>query len=577
MARGYDKSQQEETDVEKSYQSPEVIVHDITEALLKKGYKLVPTVKGKHANHNIYVKSRVPENQNIHYWKRPTTEIEWTGFTSTLENVIYNLGSVNGSDYLSIARKLQVNLLQQATDKKTVLAGIGYSNAFCKDPKADRSFSGQLAFKQIPRLSWFPELKDLSPFELLALFPQAEAKAFMLMLGRTMCGVGGSISTEGTIAHRMRAAAIVVGVDPGLGKSTLLTGLIAAMKLLGYHAEPIVDGAARFGWGEVAESDLAFRDDLNRQSQTALLKSDKLKTIITGGALSTERKGIDSDTTDSKATLICCSNEYNVYDFYQMDEGSISRFNFLYTYNREELAEKYNFDARGVENITRLCKKYNVKENRLYTYLLAHSVEYFLEVLGYEVTDQQLLQTGEDTLQTVMADLRKEYIYAPAITHVKDLVTSSAHLLALAIGSFRKKSVRDNVVSKLEPIGFDYTLLYEVIRHYSMSGTTEPWDLVGIESGCKRAVKKRLEDLNNKQGNRNALDAFVLLTSELLSVDGATFPKAPGNYVRLWAEAKKKIPALVEHYAQEYDYDEVQNCTNKSVAAIIDLVREEEK
>ena len=582
---GSDKSQvsdpQQQDEV--NYISATIVADDIGRALLKKGYKLHATPNGRHCCHDIYIKKRLEANAEIYYWHLLDLNIEWAGFNAALEAVIKDL-SGNGSDWITIARKIEASLTTQGNDKKSLMYGIGYNKSCYADPQLSKSFTGKLVHKQIPDVSWFPQLASLDPYDLLTLFPRAEATALLLMLGRSMVGVGGTVTQEGTIIHKMRAAAIIVGVVAGLGKSSLLNGIIEAAKQLGYHSEPIATASSRFGWGKIAASDIGYKDDLNRETQSAILKSETLKTIITGGAFSSERKGVDSETTKSNTTILCCSNDYNVYDFYKMDEGSISRFNFLYTYNATELDAKFTeYDGRTDKNFKRLADLYKVSENQLFTYLLAHGVKLFMATLGLEVINDAVVKVGEDTTQALMEGLREQFVYAPNVTHVRDLVSSTAHLVAFAIGCARSSKARKSFCEHLPDLSFDSELLYCIVNQYVHSTAEEPYRLRGLASGCKLTIAKRLEDLSNRNGNRSNAQAFEFLVAELMSAQGASFPKAAGSYFQLWVEAKKTIPTLAEKYAQmmveddegetEIDFDELNSGSKNNITTIQDMLK----
>lgn len=577
-SKANDYQEQEEA----SYVSAMIVAADISKALLKKGYKMHPTSSGRHCCHDIYMKKRLLANPEIHHWALLDQELDWVGFNIALDAAVTSLTG-NGSDWITIARKIEASLTTKGNDKQSLMYGIGYNKSVYADPNVSRSFAGKLAHKQIPSVSWFPQLAKLDPYDLLTLFPRPEATALLLMLGRAMVGVGGTVTQEGVIAHKMRSAAIIVGVEAGLGKSTLLTGIITAAKNLGYSSEPVSTAGSRFGWGKIAASDLAYKDDLTRDTQTAILRSETLKTIITGGAFSSERKGIDSETTKSNTTLFCCSNEYNVYDFYKMDEGSISRYNFLYTYNHTELDTLFpNYNARTDKNFERLAKIYNVTENTLFTYLLAHGVRLFCATLGIEIVNEAVIRTGADTTQETMENLREHFTYAPNVTHVKDLVSATAHLVALSIATLRQRN-RVEACSRLKDLGFDYELLYCVLNQHAHSKGDEPYRLHGLSPACKASISKRLEDLSNRQGQKNARSAFETLTAELVSLQGATFPRSQGAYYSVWTESRKLVPNLAEGYAQmmeenesgnvEIEKDNLNAATRNNINTILELLK----
>jgi hypothetical protein len=183
-----------------------------------------------------------------------------------------------------------------------------------------------------------------------------------------------------------------------------------------------------------------------------------------------------------------------------------------------------------------------------------------------------------------MEELRAAFLYEPNLTHVKDLVESVADLVAFGIASLRTKRSRGTMLEILPLLGFNYELLYTVCNEYVYNSKSVYYPLKGIDPACKAAMSRRLEDLSNKQGNRNALQAFEFITAELVSSQGMTFPKSPGSYYQVWVEAKKGIPAKVETMALimhtelpdgtfELDCDDLPQYTKNNIGQILELIR----
>lgn len=518
----------------------------------KHGYVFSPRMGGSIANHDVYIKSEVPFHSGTYYLRKLSTRLDFRSYSKRVEHLITaGIKWDEETDEKQLAWKLLPAFTYNVKDNRSPLARRGEAECGFGDTPLTTSYNGQLAHKAIPRRHWFPQLAELNPLELLSLFPEPEARLFMLVLGRALIGKQHS-NAEGNIDHAFRTAAVVVGFEPGLGKSTLLNYLRTALHELGYNSFPIGETGTRFGWGTVAETDLAFKDDMTDKLQKNLLCNEVLKTIITGGEFNAELKGVNSYTVQANAAVVCLTNCYNPYHFADMDSGSLDRWRFLYTYNRKELESKYSYDARTEPNWKRLAEKYKVNINDLACYLLACSAEYLVEQLGYELQDGCLNHTREDQTEQLVETLSQQLVLAPNLRHVDALVESAAHWVALSIAKSEDDELAAKALKALPEVSFNYRLLANLVNVYALAdNSNQPWVIPQLDRACRSAIRGKLDELGNTDGRSSAFTAFERLTQELLSDQGYRYPRSPAAYARIWEEAKKSIPDLVVHYASE--------------------------
>lgn len=529
------------------------IMPRIYTALTRKGFRLLPSRYGTFAGHQPYILTPLEANPDLKGWKQVATKNELLAFKGAFKSVVQDI--INDDDQSKeLAVKIILAGMETPGNESTAMHQIGRHDAEYEKSIFTRSFIGSTlpsVHKQIPSVSWFPKLVDLDPLELLTLFPKPEARAMMLLLGRTILGVGGTVTTEGTIQHRMRAAGIVVGEQAGLGKSTFLTYLLTALTDLGYTSTTIGKAKGKFGMGKIAEADLAFKDDLTSEEQKALLANIDMKTIITGGVINAEDKGLNATNVESKATIIAFTNVYVKSHFYSMDSGSIDRFNFLYTYNQEELTSHYAFDARTEPNYQRLAKKYNVSINQLTTYLLARSAEYFLDTIGMEYREEQLtkIEGRGCGLEAEWGRLQQLFFYKPYVSHTEKLVTNIAELCALAVALARTatRNEPDKMLRNLVKSDFSFNLMVQALLHFKDNTDDVLYNLQDVKAECRESITdNKLSELLNR---KNLAEAFKTCTDEIYTHDGSCYPHTLSLYTKFWEQKRKDIPSMVDKYA----------------------------
>lgn len=229
--------------------------------------------EGPHVLHKIWVPDVPRPIKGINYPDtfRPQREIFTMEDFYQVEGVLSSaptdlkdfwqplvLPKAGDSDLLSFAeRKLKMQAVQKARDFYEVL---DYQHTF--DP--DGSLTGNeevIAPKTwVPSRGWFaPQLQNIQFEDVFTIFPYAECQLLKLLLGRIGVGRTGHLPPgfKDPVVHTARMAAVIIGSDPGLGKSTIFNNLIAAFAQCGFSSHTFKSTDERFGLARAALADIA--------------------------------------------------------------------------------------------------------------------------------------------------------------------------------------------------------------------------------------------------------------------------------------------------------------------------------
>ena len=372
-----------------------------------KGYKLVPDVAGEFVMHRVYKLSRPePINgikfpRNFKYWKQVAASGDILLFQQTVQQFInkdYELHvywkpfiEPDMSKKKPMYAHAQSLIGLQATEAKQKPAPIQYGvDAFPRVPTADE-FDSEVAPRAfVPPVEWFnPVLHSLTLDTLLSLFPLAERKLLALTIGRAVVGRSNAITPSGRLVkHTSRMAALILGKDPGLGKSTLFDKLWAALESTGYIVETFSKMGARFNLGPVATADIIYKDDITQAGLKSFVESENTKIIITGnGLLKVEDKGINAVNVQPCGVIFLNTNEFNPRTAYGIDPGTADRIKILSTLRKGELTRTLQDVGDQQLNsypellFPELAKEYGVSETALMLWLSRLCADYFWETI----------------------------------------------------------------------------------------------------------------------------------------------------------------------------------------------------
>lgn len=298
-----------------------------------------------HCGHTVYVKTVPKPTKGIdyplyfrHFKKMDTPEEEeqaiaailysdldeetkkfWQAFTNPLSGDKKN--PLDG--YVSRLHQADFNRNQQ-NESEPVHTDIQLTNFNRSDAPVS----------YIPPREWFdPEIQKLKFTDIVTIFPDAESEMMELIIGRICFGRSGitMIGEEGIFDHTFRSVAIIVGEDPGLGKSTIFNKLFNSLNRVGYKRANFREINAQFGLGNVVDAAVAYKDDLTEKSLSDLIKHENTKIIASGGWLNVEQKYQAATNVRCNAVIVANTNTWNPREAYGVDSGVVSRVALLST------------------------------------------------------------------------------------------------------------------------------------------------------------------------------------------------------------------------------------------------------
>lgn len=427
-------------------------------------------------------------------------------------------------------------------------------------------------YAYVPELNWFDKpIQDLKFEDIVTIFPPAEAEMFKLIIGRACVGRTGSVhpGTKKPIRHGFRKAGVIVG-EPGVGKTTILNGIMDAMRYCGYKTVSMGDFGSKFNQGAVISSHLAYNDDLTMESLEKMLKAHSFKSVVTGGTEKVENKGVDAVEVVSNTVIIANCNEIRSEISYSLDQGAISRLALISTYRafeQEEMSDREGRDIHPIANIRYLCKKYNVDELTLFMRVMRECTDFFLEKVnsGTDVHfySEQLLpylriQIHKNALECfirfcflsyAIRDQKGQGNYLPELT-LGSLATILESTRFIMI-DMKANNIRKNMKQHWENAKRDHSHPYWAQRKMLISSIDKSYDI-----------------FNNYKNDRDLSLATESVFSALTLRDGFSMSKKMSHIVRTWemvrGERNRIYKLANELLSTLTDPEEVKYVTDKN-------------
>lgn len=417
----------------------------------------------------------------------------------------------------------------------------------------------------VPAKEWFnKELHNVTLSDVFTIFPEAEVEMLKLILGRVGVGRSNHIPPNfpKPIDHTARMAAVIVGKDAGLGKSTVFNGLTAAMSKCGFNTHTFKSTEDRFGLKAAAMANIAYKDDTAMKSLKQFLASEETKILVTNGLFQTEEKFQNSEQIWPQCVLIVNSNDWDAHFAYDLDPGIIDRIKILSTYreyeilkNRKNLAGTPSDgtpDLRPRTHIPFLADKLGVSVDALYLWCLRLATDRFWNVINdtadptvnrlqvevrYWTTRQRIrfkadtsqaltnamaicsaVRTGADDTYT-MPELTPEVL----TRHLKDL---------LFVGIDKSgKSLMTNMKAKWEEAGRPSTHYYQGLRDIR-------WE----------SVQLAIDTFVNSQhyGGKTQADSIKEIMGKLSMRDGFRVSTGVSYVIEDWQTTRYAIGSVIE-------------------------------
>ena len=403
----------------------------------------------------------------------------------------------------------------------------------------------------IPGHNWFPEAiqKNLKAHHIVAILPDIELQVFMLFVGRTLIGPSGTIPirSEKAIEHTSRIACILLGPS-GNGKTELLKFFRKNLPIFGYTCTPFTSFSDRFGLGEPAKADLAFKDDTSEDELQDLTKSSMFKSFAVSSPILADKKHKDAVPMCPKAASLLCANTWKPTGAYNTDEGNRSRLRLLLTketgfrdrqLEEDKVTKNPDHPWHGASSLTpdylipHLASKYKVSESVIMAWLFRLSADFFYEnIPNLEQKDKYL-----ESRLTVRIQAEP----------TKGLAKVLKFSLAMANEDYTKEPTKELICQALH--NFVYILLDDrsgplmdaIKDHWNNEyrSQTHTWTLFSIISyisvidAC--IVAHDALRSYNKRGNEYTRNGFLtLVLSNLATNNTLSVGQSPSNFYSGW-------------------------------------------
>ncbi len=547
--------------------------------------------------HDLYERFS-PAEHNSHILPKGVTYPDWFEFLvpateTTLETIqnemlsgeCYHMGSADIRDFampLFMYRSgraseitdyvLGVENLKAIRHKKmgegTYHLGIVYSPHTIRNEIKARVVND--IFSYVPELEWFDKkVQNLKFEDIVTIFPPAEAEMFKLIIGRACVGRSGSVHPGHTdpIKHGFRKAGIIVG-EPGVGKTTILEGVMKAMQYCGYNVVPMGQLGSRFNQGAVISSHLTYNDDLTFEALERLLKSDSFKSVVTGGTEKVENKGTDAIEVVSNTVIVANANEIRPEISYSLDSGAISRLALISTYRsyeQDDLSEKEGRDIHPVANIKYLCKTLKVDETVLFMRVMRHCTDFFLEKVNSSV---DVHYHSEQLLPYLRIQIHKNALdcfirFCMLAFAIRNQKGQGDYLPELTLGSLA------TILEATRYLMIDMNannLRRNMKAHWEAEKREQSHPYWAQRKMLITSVDKAYEVFNNYKSDKDLGVAIESVFTALTLRDGFSMAKKPSHIVRVWEQVrgeKRRIYKLAnELMATVSDPEELKKITD---------------
>ncbi len=429
------------------------------------GFTIELVEGGDHVNHRILRPGNPPEVAGVNYPPgfQPLQDISTLQDFQQIERAFESVDSEVRDLWTPIFRpkggetdlgNLTERLLKMDRIQKNVNIHetLDFGHTFDPDGRLTGNLPARNPRIWVPAREWFDEkLQDVTLEDVFTIFPHAEVEMLKLIIGRV--GVGRANHRppgfSDAVDHTARMAAVVVGKDAGLGKSTIFNGMTAAFSKCGFVTHTFKSTEDKFGLKAAAMADVAYKDDTAMKSLKVFLAAEETKILVTNGLFQTEEKFQNAEQVWPKCVMIVNSNDWDAHFAYDLDPGIIDRIKILSTYreyevkkNRAKLkgtASEGTPDLRPRAHIPFLAGKIGVSADALYLWCLRLATDRFYEV----ITD-----TADPTINRLQREVRY-WTTRQRIRFKAD--TSQALVNAMAIASAVRNGSESYHMAELTP------------------------------------------------------------------------------------------------------------------------------
>ena len=562
-------------------------------ALLKSNFYTVELCEGaEHINHRILKPSAPPPVKGINYPAsfQPLQDIStledfarieavFDGAESEVRDFWQPLYRPKGGEsdlYAFTDRLLKMRRIQSNQNIHDVL---DYGQTF--DP--DGSLTGNHAVRNpriwVPARKWFDSaLYDVGLEDVFTIFPHAERELLKLILGRVGVGRANHLPPgfSSPVDHTARMAAVVVGKDAGLGKSTVFNGMTAAFSKCGFNTHTFKSTEDRFGMKAAALADIAYKDDTAMKSLRVFLSAEETKILITNGLFQTEEKFQNAEQIWPRCTIIVNSNDWNANFAYELDPGIIDRIKILSTYREYEVfknqkhlsgtASEGSPDLRPRAHIPFLANKLGVSPEALYLWCLRLATDRFWEV----ITDTEDPSINRLQVEVRYWTTRQRIRFKADVSQALVNAMAFAHAARTGVDTYEMPELTPQILAdhlqSLYFLGVDPScvdLMSKMKKQWEAAGRPSTHYYQGFRELRWESVKKCLDFYGEEEmtmyNNKTAPELVKTMMERIVMRDGFKVGGGMTYVVENWENTRHAEGEILEEAAFLLDTMETQD------------------
>ena len=456
------------------------------------------------------------------------------------------------------------------------------------NPSSSSKRSDNAPSSFLPKSEWFDaELDDLTIEDILTIFPEHEKELMALAIGRTVCGSNGTehAHTGKVINHAYRSFILVQGA-PQIGKSSLMTLITNAIESVGYTVANFNSLNKQFGLNEIAESDMAYSDDLQTAQLKKILESPLFKQMISGSKIRSEVKFASDVEVKSKAAFFACINKFDFNLLYQVDDGSINRLCILQTRTRNELDEyaqslskdslSYgSSDLRPFSHVKYLAEKTGTSVEAVMLKFLSLCSEKFMQTIEAEKLDSTVndlktklkLRLHQNIGANICILLQLAYCLRYSDDNIGQLNPARLLKAILALNF---------LINDLKC----YPITKAIKQHWNDKcdrTSDHPWiaieklDTLSVASSAKFCA----DNMDNEEVTNSLVNTIKGAISEIRLNTGFNFPANVASIKSDWNQAlqsRKLTTELIDHILDSVSDEELEIFTNLDTEVDIDWI-----
>jgi hypothetical protein len=413
----------------------------------------------------------------------------------------------------------------------------------------------------VPAKKWFdPVLHSVGLEDVFTIFPHAERELLKLILGRVGVGRANHLPPGfgSPVDHTARMAAVVVGKDAGLGKSTVFNGMTAAFSKCGFNTHTFKSTEDRFGLKAAASADIAYKDDTAMKSLRAFLSAEETKILITNGLFQTEEKFQNAEQIWPRCVIIVNSNDWNANFAYELDPGIIDRIKILSTYREYEVfknqkhlqgtASEGSPDLRPRAHIPFLAQKLGVSAEALYLWCLRLATDRFWEV----ITDTEDPAINRLQVEVRYWTTRQRIRFKADVTQALVNAMAFAHAVRTGAESYEAPELTPDVLAEhlksLYFVGVDpscYELMNKMKKRWEVAGRPSTHYYQGFRELRWESVSKCLEYFSEEVGayanTKTAPEIVKVMMEKIVMRDGFKIGGGMTYVVENWENCRHAV------------------------------------